>query len=97
MSIRRTDSPRSWAIIFPRAPVAQAWSCDSQAPWSKPTVQNTNQRVRRWLPRDTVLLRLPPRALNARCERMNGTPRKCLGFRTPSEVFREQLFTGEHG
>lgn len=73
---------------------AQAWFCDPQAPWQKPTVENTNQRVRRWLPRDTVLLRLPPRTLSALCERMNATPRKCLGFRTPSEVFREQLLTG---
>ncbi|WP_314188463.1 IS30 family transposase [Paracoccus yeei] len=76
---------------------AQAWFCDPQAPWQKPTVENTNQRVRRWLPRDTVLLRLPPRTLSALCERMNATPRKCLGFRTPSEVFREQLLTaGRH-
>jgi IS30 family transposase len=32
---------------------AQAWFCDPQAPWQKPTVENTNRRVRRWLPRET--------------------------------------------
>ena len=26
---------------------AQAWFCDPQAPWQKPTVENTNRRVRR--------------------------------------------------
>lgn len=25
------------------------------------------------------------------CDRLNGTPRKCLGWRTPIEAFREEL------
>ena len=30
--------------------------------------------------------------LNAKvCERLNGTPRKCLGWRTPIEAFREEM------
>lgn len=70
---------------------AQAWFCDPQAPWQKPTVENTNRRIRRWLPRDTILLALPPRELTDLARRMNATPRKCLGFRTPAEVFSEQL------
>lgn len=70
---------------------AQAWFCDPQAPWQKPTVENTNRRVRRWLPRDTVLLDLPPSELTALAGRMNATPRKCLGFRTPAEAFSERL------
>lgn len=70
---------------------AQAWFCDPQAPWQKPTVENTNRRARRWLPRETLLLDLPPRDLTALSLKMNATPRKCLGFRTPAEVFREHL------
>ncbi|MCE6949654.1 IS30 family transposase [Cereibacter sphaeroides] len=69
----------------------QAWFCDPQAPWQKPTVENTNRRVRRWLPRETVLLELSPPDLTALSIRMNATPRKCLGFRTPTEVFRDNL------
>lgn len=70
---------------------AQAWFCDPQAPWQKPTVENTNRRVRRWLPRDTILLARPPRDLAVLAGKMNATPRKCLGYRTPAEVFSEQL------
>lgn len=70
---------------------AQAWFCDPQAPWQKPTVENTNRRVRRWLPRETVLLHLPRNDLVNLSARMNATPRKCLGYRTPAEVFRENL------
>jgi IS30 family transposase len=25
------------------------------------------------------------------CERLNTTPRKCLGYKTPAEVFRQKL------
>ena len=70
---------------------AQAWFCDPQAPWQKPTVENTNRRARRWLPRETVLLDLAPHDLASLSIHMNATPRKCLGFRTPAEVFRENL------
>ena len=42
---------------------AQAWFCDPQAPWEKPTVENTNRRVRRWRPRETVLLTINQKEL----------------------------------
>lgn len=70
---------------------AQAWFCDPQAPWQKPTVENTNRRVRRWLPRDTILLTIQQKELLGLAQRMNATPRKCLGYRRPAEVFREEL------
>jgi len=50
-----------------------------------------NRRVRRHLPPDTVLLALPDRSVSAICARLNATPRKCLGYRTPAEVFRAHL------
>lgn len=25
------------------------------------------------------------------CDRLNATPRKCLGYRTPAEAFRDEL------
>lgn len=70
---------------------AQAWFCDPQAPWQKGSVENMNKRVRRYLPSDTVILTVPDREMAALCDRLNATPRKCLGFRTPAEAFRDQL------
>ena len=70
---------------------AKAWFCDPQAPWQKPTVENTNGRLRRHLPRDTDVLSLPDRALASIRDRLNATPRKCLGWRTPAEAFRDHL------
>ena len=73
---------------------AQAWFCDPQAPWQKGSVENMNCRVRNYLPADTVLLALADRSMRSICERLNATPRKCLGFRTPAEAFRDGLLEG---
>ena len=68
-----------------------SWFCDPQAPWQKGSVENLNKRARRYLPRDTQLAALSNRNMKAICDRLNGTPRKCLGWRTPTEAFREEL------
>lgn len=70
---------------------AKAWFCDPQAPWQKGTVENTNRRLRRHLPRDADVLRVTDRTIVGLCDRLNATPRKCLGFRTPAEAFRDHL------
>ena len=70
---------------------AEAWFCDPQAPWQKGTVENTNGRLRRHLPRETDVLAIPDLAIQAIQDRLNATPRKCLGWRTPAEAFRDHL------
>jgi IS30 family transposase len=59
------------------------WFCAPQAPWQKGTNENTNGRARRFLPRDTDPAVLTNRSLAVICRRLNTTPRKCLGYRTP--------------
>ncbi len=70
---------------------ADSWFCDPQAPWQKGTVENTNNRLRRYLPRSTDPTALTNRNLRSICHRLNSTPRKCLGYRTPAEVFESNL------
>ena len=41
--------------------------------------------------RDTQLAALSNRNMKAICDRLNGTPRKCLGWRTPTEAFRDEM------
>jgi len=65
----------------------RSYFCAPQAPWQKGTVENTNGRIRRFLPLDTDLARRTPEDLTALAHRMNATPRKCLQFKTPAEVF----------
>jgi IS30 family transposase len=45
--------------------------------------------LRRQLPRKTDLDALPARRLASFLDRYNNTPRKCLDFKTPNEVFFE--------
>ena len=68
---------------------AQSYFCAPSAPWQKGTVENTNGRLRRFLPLDLDVSTKTVEDLTALAHRMNATPRKCLGFRTPSEVFNE--------
>jgi IS30 family transposase len=70
---------------------ADAWFCDPQAPYQKGTVENTNNRLRKYLPRSTEPTALTNRYLRSICQRLNSTPRKCLGYRTPAEVFETKL------
>ena len=69
----------------------EAWFCDPHAPWQKGSVENLNGRARRYLPREIPLAALSGSAMKEVCEKLNATPRKCLGYRTPSEVFDEEL------
>ena len=70
---------------------ADAWFCDPQAPYQKGTVENTNNRLRRYLPRSTEPTDLTNRYLRSICQILNSTPRKCLGYRTPAEIFETKL------
>ena len=77
-------------LSYPLLQVA-CYYCDPQAPWQKGTNENTNGRIRRFLPRDTNINEVTPFELQAIALRLNHTPRKCLEFRTPHEVFFEHL------
>jgi IS30 family transposase len=72
-----------------------AWFCDPQAPWQKGTVENTNKRVRRYLPPETIVLEVSNQEIRSLCDRLNDTPRKCLGFQTPKEMFSQHLLALE--
>jgi hypothetical protein len=61
------------------------------SPWQKGGVENLNGRVRRFLPRESPPEALAPADLRRLADRLNDTPRRCLGYRTPREVFEQHL------
>jgi len=69
----------------------QTWFCDPSSSWQKGTVENTNQRARRWLPRKRDIPGRTDRDMKQLCDRLNHTPGKCLGWKTPAEVFLEKM------
>ena len=67
------------------------WFRDPQAPHQKGAVENANGRVRRRLPSETPVADLAEDALAKLCARLNGTPRKCLGYATPAGAFAAEM------
>jgi transposase, IS30 family len=69
----------------------KAYFCDPHSPWQKGAVENANGRVRRFLPRHCEPEALARVRLRRLADRLNDTPRRCLGYRTPREVFEQHL------
>ena len=102
-SLKALPQPARRSITFDRGTEFTAWThlkaglgvapwfCDPQSPWQKGTVENTNNRLRRYLPRKADPTVFTDRYLRSICDRLNNTPRKCLGYQTHTEVFRLNL------
>lgn len=65
--------------------------CDPGCPGQRGSIENTNGRLRRWLPRGLDLAHTPDAEIRRLVRNLNATPRKCLGWRTPMEVFNSEM------
>lgn len=65
--------------------------CNPYHSWEKGSVENTNGRLRRFLPKGKTLENLTDSYLKRIENQMNNTPRKCLNFKTPSEMLQLQI------
>ena len=69
----------------------QTFFCDTHSPWQKGGVENAIGRLRRVLPRKTDLATVSDERFTELVQAYNNTPRKCLGYHTPAEIFSNQL------
>lgn len=60
--------------------------CNPHSPWQRGTNENTNGRLRRYLPRATKIQDITQKRLDQLSKKLNNLPRKCLGFMTPREA-----------
>jgi len=74
-----------------QSPGLATFFCDPHAPWQKGGVENAIGRIRRSLPRRTDLAGVSPDDILRSAIAYNHTPRKCLDFHTPAEVFSQVL------
>jgi len=64
----------------------KTYFCDPFASWQKGGVENVNGIIRRFLPRGTNMANITQQDVYEIQERINTTPRKILGYKTPKEV-----------
>ena len=69
----------------------ETFFCDTHSPWQKGGVENAIGRMRRTLPRKTDLASINDGRFAQLVQAYNNTPRKCLGYLTPAEVFANQV------
>jgi IS30 family transposase len=69
----------------------QTFFCDPYAPWQKGGIENAIGRMRRNIPRKTDLATMTAHRLSTLVSAYNNTPRKCLDWHTPAELFLSQL------
>jgi transposase, IS30 family len=61
---------------------------DPYAAWQRGTNENTNGLLRQYLPKGSDFRKISDDDLTAIVAKLNNRPRKCLGYKTPHEVFR---------
>jgi transposase, IS30 family len=59
--------------------------------WERGTNENTNGLIRQYFPKKTSFEKITEKDLEFVMDRLNNRPRKCLGYRTPNQVFNEYL------
>jgi IS30 family transposase len=76
---------------FTVATGVQVYFCDPKSPWQRGTNENTNGLLRQYLPHGMNLREVTQEQLDDIAARLNGRPRKTLGFVTPSAKLSEVL------
>lgn len=95
-SLRKTLTWDRWKELSGHAQFAldtgtKVFFADPHSPWQRPTNENTNGLLRQYFPKGTDLSRWSSADLEAVALAIDNRPREVLGWRTPTEVFEEQL------
>ncbi len=69
----------------------EVYFCDPRSPWQRGSNENTNGLLRQYFPNGTSLAAVGQQRLDEVARKLNGRPRKTLGFATPAEKLAELI------
>lgn len=78
-----------WKMIEEEIDATIYFACPHH-PWQRGKNENTNERLRRVYPKKTDFSRISKKDIKETVDLMNHTPRKSLGWRTPTEVYNDR-------
>jgi len=70
---------------------SDSYFCEPYHSWEKGSVEQVNGLIGRYLPKGTNFSTLTNHDINRIEKLINNRPRKCLNYKTPFEVFREEI------
>jgi IS30 family transposase len=69
----------------------EVYFCDPRSPWQRGSNENTNGLLRQYFPKRESLAGVTQERCEEVAAKLNGRPRKTLGFRTPAEKLQELI------
>jgi len=69
----------------------EVYFCDPRSPWQRDSNENTNGLLRQYFPKGETLAGVSQESLDEVAEKLNGRPRKTLGFASPAEKLAELI------
>lgn len=69
----------------------KTYFCRAYCPWQKPLVEKMNSMIHRVYPKREDITKLTKRTLQQIEDFLNDLPRKILGYKTPNEIWEENL------
>ena len=69
----------------------EVYFCDPQSPWQRGSNENTNGLLRQYFSKGESLAGISQQRLDEVANKLNGRPRKTLGFNTPAQKLAELI------
>ncbi len=65
--------------------------CEPRSPWQRGSIESDDGRLRVDMPRKTKLSNYTDKDIQDLAMLYNNTPRKCLGYQTPTEIILNEI------
>ena len=69
----------------------KTYFCDAYSGWQKPSIEQGFLRLRRFINKKSSIQNISNYKVHKYQEFLNNMPMECLGWKTPNEIFKEQL------